>query len=208
MSLEVSRLQSQWQQSVWPIAREAFFSAASVAIASHLDWWDAPHYLEGLLDPDVPFRQMGLLLLAAGLAAKGPAEQGMAIEALIAGIADWRLDGHTLGSMMAQVWPTGLIKMARWAKALADAARVSPLHAQVIFDAIEWSLQGDADTLPRDSHALLDLFKELGVETGSRVGWRELVRYSPRSSRPEKPARPPPRSWPLLTCPIHSGRLP
>jgi hypothetical protein len=162
-----------WLQTIWPLARESFFAQGVEAVASNLDWWEARwgnrSYFEPLLDADVPLRPMALLLLTLGLAAREPGEQGLATDALIAAILDGRLDGHKLGSMMARLWPDGLIKMARWAKALADAARVSPLHAQAVFDTIERALQGDAEKLPRDCHALFDLFKELGVETGSRV---------------------------------------
>ena len=71
---------------------------------------------------------------------------------------------------MAQLWPTGLIKMARWGKTLADAARVSPLHSQVVFDALQQTFQGDGrEPSTADVHALLDLFNEIAIETGSCV---------------------------------------
>ena len=120
-----------WLKSVWPIAGESFFAQGIEAIASNIDWWEARWenraYLEPLLDADVPLRPMALLLLTLGLAAKEPGEQGLATEALIAAIRDGRIDGIKLGGAMAQLWPSGLIKMARWTKALADAARVLAL---------------------------------------------------------------------------------
>ncbi len=163
----------QWRQSVWPIGSEVFFSAGAAAIAANLDWWEARWtnrcYLEPLLDADVPLGPMAQLLLALGLAAKESGEQGLAVEALIAAVQDGRVSGATLGSMMAVLWPTGLIKTARWSKALADVSRVSPLHVQVILDALEMALQGEAEKLPRDAHTVLELYKELAIETGTSV---------------------------------------
>jgi hypothetical protein len=163
----------RWQQSIWPKARESYFAQGAEAIAGNLDWWEARWqnrcYLEPLLDADVPLRPMAVLLIVVGLAAKEPGEQGLATECLIAAIRDSRIAGDMLGATMAQLWPTGLIKMARWAKTLADAARVSPLHSQVVFDALQQTFQGDGKNLPRDVHALLDLFNEIAIETGSCV---------------------------------------
>ncbi|NLX96414.1 MAG: hypothetical protein GXY83_09580 [Rhodopirellula sp.] len=160
-------------QSAWPVALEALFSKAAVVLGDNLDWWEARWenrtYLEPLVDPDVPLRPMALLVLAIGLAAKEPGEHGLATDAAIAAIADGRLDGTKLGSVMATLLPTGLIKAARWAKTLGEAARISPLHAEIVRAAIARSLRGQPRSYPKDLHALVELLKELVVGTGGRI---------------------------------------
>ena len=148
-------------------------SKAAVVLGDNLDWWEARWenrtYLEPLVDPDVPLRPMALLVLAIGLAAKEPGEHGLATDAAIAAIADGRLDGTKLGSVMATLLPTGLIKAARWAKTLGEAARISPLHAEIVRAAIARSLRGQPRSYPKDLHALVELLKELVVGTGGRI---------------------------------------
>ena len=75
---------------------------------------------------------MALVLLTLGLAAKQADEHGLATDGLIAAIDDGRIDGPLLGGSMRALLPTGLIKPARWAKTLRDAARVSSLHARIV----------------------------------------------------------------------------
>jgi hypothetical protein len=160
-------------QSICPVNSEAVFAIGAVTLARNLDWWEAQWanrtYLEPLLDPDVPLRPLALLLLVLGLAAKQPGEHGLATDAAIAAIHDGRVDGERLGTVMAELLPTGLIKSARWAKTLGDVARVSPLHAHVVQVALARSLRGDPKRYPRDLHALVELFKELVVDTRSQV---------------------------------------
>jgi hypothetical protein len=162
-----------WLSYIWPVARESFFAAGACRIAHNLDWWEAQWnnrvYLELLLDADVPMKPMALLLLALGLAAKEPGESGLATDALIAASAEGRLDGRKLGQALGSLLTTGIVKAARWARTLAAAARVSPLHAQVVCLAIQYSLGGDPADSPRDLFALLELLLELLSESGEPV---------------------------------------
>jgi hypothetical protein len=87
---------------------------------------------------------------------------------LVAAVDDGRLDGRLLGETMGQLLTEWLAKPARLAKALADAARVSPLHARVVAKALERSTVGQSPP-PLGFHLLLELLKELLVETGQRV---------------------------------------
>ncbi len=160
-------------QALWPLGQESCFAIAAGELAGNLDWWEARWWnrtwLEPLLDPDVPLRPMALLVLVLELAAKEPGEQGFATDIAVAAINDGRLDGIKLGSLMAELLPTGLIKAARWAKSLADVARSSPLHAEVVRVAVSRSLRGNIKKLPKDLHALVDLLKELVAETETPV---------------------------------------
>jgi hypothetical protein len=117
---------------------------------------------------------MALLLLTLGLAAKQASEYGLATDALIAAIDDGRIDGLLLGGSMRALLSSGLIKPTRWAKTLSDAARVSPLHARTIAHAIQIAMaEGLADP-PRDLLSLLELLKELLVQSGETVSPQSL----------------------------------
>jgi hypothetical protein len=163
----------RWAITLWPLNRQPFFAAGCAALASNLDWveadWANKTYLEGLLDPDVPLGEMGYLLLALGLAAKEPGEHGLATDALIAAIDDGRVDAEGLGGILARLLPTGLVKAARYAKTLGQAARVSVLHAWTIARALERGLCHDPAQAPRDLSALLELLRELLAELGQSL---------------------------------------
>src|SRR5262249_25319465 len=145
-----------------------YFAKGALALSGNLDWWEAEWgnktLLEPLLEPDTPLEQMGLLLLALGLAAKDPGENGLATDALIAAIDDGRVDGELLGGVLAELLPSGLVKAARFAKTLGQAARSSLLHSFTVATAIERSLRGDPGKAPRDMSALLEVLRELLAE--------------------------------------------
>ncbi len=163
----------RWGATIWPIAREAWFARGVEAISLNLDWveadWNTRTYLEPLTDPDLPLKPMALVLLTLGLAAKQADEHGLATDALIAAIDDGRIDGPLLGGSMRSLLPTGLIKPARWAKTLGDAARVSLLHARVIAHAIQHAIGEELVNPSRELLALLELLKELLIEIGEPV---------------------------------------
>jgi hypothetical protein len=158
----------RWIATIWPLQKESFFATGSIALSGNLDWWEAQWanktYLEPLLNPDIPLEPMGLLLLSLGLAAKDPGEHGLATDALIAAIDDGRVDGELLGGVLADLLPSGLVKAARFAKTLGQAARPSPLHGFTVATGIEHSLRGDPSKAPRDLSALLELLRELLAE--------------------------------------------
>ncbi|MBS0262753.1 MAG: hypothetical protein JSS02_12435 [Planctomycetes bacterium] len=159
--------------SVWPAKPDAVFALAGRKLADNLDWWTANWgtrtYLEPLLDPDVPLRDMAILALLLGLAAKEPGERGLATDACIAAISDGRLDGSQMGQMMSRLWPSGLINLARWADSLGQVSRSSPLHAEVVRSAIDLSLSAQSKVPPKSLHAFLGLLLELTHETGIGV---------------------------------------
>lgn len=125
-------------------------------------------FVEALLDPDTPLRPMGRLLMAGTLSSNRPELQGLAVDALVAAVDDGRIDGRLLGEATRQLLDAGLAKPARLAKAFADAARVSLLHARVVAQAIQRLAVGQSHP-PLGFHLLLELLRELLVETGQRV---------------------------------------
>ncbi len=163
----------RWTAMIWLQARESYFAAAEATIADNIDWWEAQWQnktlLEPLLDSRTPLREMGLLLLATALAAKDPGEHGLATDIAIAAIEDGRLGTDNLGTMMAKLLPTGLIKPGRWQKQLAEVASVSTVHAAVVQRALQICVGADPAHMPRDYAKLLDLLKELSIELGQSI---------------------------------------
>src|SRR5262249_43357157 len=118
-----------------------------------------------------------LLLLILGLAAKEPGEHGLATDALIAAIDDGRLDGCKLGTALASLLPTGMVKTSRWAKTLGQSAHTSPLHSEVIALAIQHALTGDPTRAPKDLQTLLELLKELLIEAKQAISVADTRKY-------------------------------
>jgi hypothetical protein len=162
----------RWAATLWPLGRESYFaSGADRLLGVECSPNEARSYrafLEPLLDPDVPLRTMGRLLLVGALSSNQPELQGLATDALITAIEDGRLDGPLLGEALERLLLGELLKPKRVVKALGDAARVSVLHARVIAQAIEHMIVGLSPP-PGDLHVLLELLKELLIEIGEPV---------------------------------------
>jgi Family of unknown function (DUF6493) len=181
----------RWVRTVWPMQHESWFAGTVPGFADNLDWWEArwDHrtFLEPLLDPDVPLEPMALLMLALGLAAKEPGESGLATDALIAAIDDGRLDANNLGETLAFLAP--MTKCARLARTLGQAARISPLHMQVIVQVVQRALRGDPTHAPRDLQTLLEFLKESVTELGEAIRDAEARRYLEKLKTSGKTAR-------------------
>jgi hypothetical protein len=158
----------RWAGTLWPLCRESYFaSGAERFVGIESSPGEARSYrplLEPLLDPDVPLRAMGRLLLVGTLSSNQPELQGLATDALIAAIDDGRLDGPLLGEALQRLFLGELLKLNRVTKALGDAARVSALHARAIAQAIEHMIMGSPP--PRDLNVLLEFLKEILIEIG------------------------------------------
>lgn len=175
----------RWLATVWPGGREAWLAKGAWMIGANLDWWEAEWenrvYLEALLDPDTDLGGMGGILLGLGLATKEPGESSLATDALIAGIQDGRVTGASLADVLSYLLtlgvdpapdttrPGGVINASRWAKTLAGAARVSPLHAAVVHRALQRTLGSAPSLRPADLAALLELLRELSVSLGAAI---------------------------------------
>ena len=173
--------ETRWMATIWPIGRDSFFAAGAERLlgleCTPTEARSYRFYLEALLDPDVPIRPMARLLLTGSLSANTPEVQGLATDVLIAAVNDGRIDGQLLGETIHQLLQDGLAKPARLTKALADAARVSPLNAHVVAQALQIAIVNLLPP-PRDLHLALELLKELLVETGqclSGPGIREYL---------------------------------
>jgi hypothetical protein len=167
----------RWALSLWPEWKEPLFVEGAERISSSLDWGErGPDraFLEPLAEPWTPLQGSALLLLSVALAAKWTKIQGLAVDALVAGIAERRLDPSLLGECMSELLPTGLIKPPRWAKSLSDAARTSRDHTAAVATIIQRALRGAP---PRDIGSLLAVLVELLAELGRRVDDAEAAAY-------------------------------
>ena len=182
--------------ALWPLALESFCAQGAMEMLrfheSSTTWpWGLP-FLLPLVDPDVPLRSMARLVMALGMNGGHPELAGLATDVLAAGIDDGRLDTETLGESLRLAWqlrvesgsdlPSArpspdlpesapIVKPVRWAKALGNAARISPLHARVIALAIEYVLMDEATkySTTRSLVPLLELLKEAFSATGMAV---------------------------------------
>lgn len=176
----------RWARTLWPSWPEPFFGEGVQRLSWNLDWgtakWEEKCFLEPLAESTTELRSMAILLLALGLAAKEPGQSGLAVDALIAAVEEERLDSERLGAAMAMLFPSGLVKAARWAKTLAEAARASRLHATVVHRAVQRTLRGEPGSAPRDVVGLFELLRELSAELGEGITDAEALVYLGRVS--------------------------
>lgn len=172
----------RWAAQLWPANREAMFARASTRLEIAVDYADAMDrelcaYVEPLVDWHTELRPMACLSLALSLAAEENSLRGHAQDGLIAAISEGRLDVDLLGSTMARLLETGINRFMRWAKALGEVARVSPLHANAVINLIAKVLGGDPAKAPRNLSALLEVLFELLCETNQRLDDKRTREY-------------------------------
>jgi hypothetical protein len=163
----------RWAATFVPSRRADWFSAGASAIASNLDWWEARWwnraYFDPLFEPDTPLGDAGLRLLVLGLAAKESGEGTLATDALIAAIADGRVEPSDLGGALVKVLEQPKIVVPRIAKRLTHASQASKLHAMTIEKALD-QLLSTARHKP-----LRQLFSDLTAEcAGVDLGPEQL----------------------------------
>ncbi|MCY2967830.1 MAG: DUF6493 family protein, partial [Planctomycetota bacterium] len=180
---------------VHPVNPTPTIARGALRIAANLDWWQVEwanrHYLEPLLDPDVPLDEIGHLLLTVGLAAKQHGEATLATDIAIAACDDGRLDPSRLGAVLNRLLSARFILAARVARTLGQVARVSAVHEECVRIAFTSSLRGASAVMPRDLHALVELLSELVIATQTPVdaGAREFLKQLTGSSKLARSAR-------------------
>jgi hypothetical protein len=175
-TLEMKR----WCASISPRWRQGWFAAGCRELGNNLDWWEANWstraYLESLLNPRTPLDTMGAMLIALGLGAKEPVESGLATDALIAAVAESRLDTAAIGDALIEAADSGAIKFTRWAKQLEAVAKAGTLQAKAVFLAIEALLESAREANGRDFGALVVLEHELAHLAGLRLTRPDALR--------------------------------
>jgi len=159
----------RWLGTVWPANRDGWFAAGCMALGANLDWsearWWNRAYLEPLSDPDVALRKGARTLTAFALLAKDAAEGVLAVDGVIAGISDSRLDVAGLDDIFDCVisW-IPYTKLKRAVPRIATVAKASPIHARLIADAIERVLKERAPENTAPVRALRDIREEILAE--------------------------------------------
>lgn len=153
-----------------PSDLEPFFAEAALNMGNNLDWWEAQWqnraYLDLLLEPTTPFTPMALLLLAVALAGKEPGQTALAVDALVQGVQDGRLDLAALGDTLARLWATPLVKGPRYVKSLAAAAQAHAALPAAVFTLLCAMVQEPMTTWRKDQAPLLELLLELHLAHG------------------------------------------
>lgn len=152
-----------------PGSLQTFFAEGARLIGQGLQWnevaWQLRAYLEPLLDPAVAPGAMGNLLLGLGLGEREPGRTAIAVDALVAGAADGRLDIAALGDELARLAWAGVMPCARLQKSLATAAARSAPARHSVLQLLQ-AICGVAGTgpAPRGYAGLLELLLELSLD--------------------------------------------
>lgn len=156
--------------SLLPSGLEPLFAEAARTMGNNVDWWEAQWqnraYIDLLLEPTTPFTPMALLLLAVALAGKEPGQTAPAVDALVQGVQDGRLDPAALGDTLARLWATPLVKGPRYAKSLAAAAQAHTALPAAVFTLLCAMVQEPMTTWRKDQAPLLELLLELHLAHG------------------------------------------
>ncbi len=167
--------------TVWPPGRSYWFAFGACAIAENLDWWEArwgdAAYLAIAADTDTMLNGLALDMLVFGLAAKESGEITAATDVLIAAVSDGRITGTELGDALSRIIRVPRIIPARWARSLGDAARVSPLLALTVREAIERLMASRPARKPSKMVAILELVNELCAGNGIAISDEQAISW-------------------------------
>lgn len=156
--------------SLLPSGLEPLFAEAARTVGNNLDWWEAQWqnraYLDLLLEPTTPFTPMARLLLAVALAGKEPGQTALAVDALVLGVQDGRLDITALSETLARLWATPLVKGPRYAKSLTAATQAHAAMPAAVFALLCAMVEEPMTTWRKDQAPLLELLLELHLAHG------------------------------------------
>jgi hypothetical protein len=165
--------------AVWPANQEAFFAQGAMSMAARLKnpastMSPTAPYLEPLFDPDTVPGPMGLLALCMAILSKDAGARGMAVDAMIALIADGRCVGAELGSALGALHgESEIVLLNRVSEALGQIARAGALAQHVSANIVEGflaALHARGADPPKDLHHLLTPLNEWLAALGSGPG--------------------------------------
>ena len=161
----------RWASFVWPLNLEPFFSQGVDVFDSEQKLSNSPYaaFIEPMLLPHVTLGPVGTLLLSRVIAGVDPAVRSLAEEALIAGIAENRIDNDLFAKMTLDLITKAELPAARWTRAFGAVAKISSRHATYVCDLITKMMRFDPTKPPRDIGGLVELLFELHVETGKQL---------------------------------------
>ncbi|HPF39046.1 MAG TPA: DUF6493 family protein [Phycisphaerae bacterium] len=158
----------EWLGHIWPANADAIMVAAIQSMMLRID--DPPSnfepnhaLLQTLFQVDLPISEIAIVAAWIALVSRDADCRGVVIDALIEAIHDGRCDSQSFGDVLARITDGGWIKLNRVRDALAEIARLSPLHALVVSQILdEWVSRQSA--LPRDAHAITGLLLETNTQ--------------------------------------------
>jgi hypothetical protein len=151
--------------SVTPLNADSTMAVAACRLLSRMDekgsaFEPVTGLMSPLLDVDRPWTDVARVALWLGLLSRDDQARGMAIDALIEGIADGRADVRRLSATLLHIVGGGWVKLNRLADSLRAVARTSVLAELVVADILD-RLIASWELPPRDGHHVLSLQIEL-----------------------------------------------
>jgi Family of unknown function (DUF6493) len=149
----------------WLHNRESLLSLYAkrmlINIHSIGNYWHSNYDI--LFDPDISMAGIGRYVLCFAMSSKNNDVARLAVDALIAAVAECRIGGSAFGEAMATVLPPGVITPVRWVRGLRAMVRTSPMHAHFTWQAV-CTLIEQAPITPTQQIPFLELLAELQVE--------------------------------------------
>jgi hypothetical protein len=162
---------ARWLMSLHPARPDVFFALvatnASVFADDNVVYGHGDVVLQRAFDPLVDLRGAGWFAIGASLLVRAHDMRRVATDVVIATVEDGRFDPQALAEALGWLLSDGVGNLRRVSQALADAARVSDLHARQVWRLIVALVP----YLPADIHGLhepLELALQLGTAHGLR----------------------------------------
>lgn len=161
---------TQWLAFVWPQNPAAACMRGATRLVLRMDensssWTPNHGYFQALFQRSRPWHDPGHLLLALGLAGKDADASRLAADALIEGIDGHLFDPERFAAVLARLADGEWLKFNRLGDTLMMVAKISPLHATLIGDAIQ-SWLTTLDLKQKNVFRLLEVLVETRAVTG------------------------------------------
>ena len=119
--------------------------------------------LEWLFDADTSMTANGRYVIALAMSSKNSDLSRLAVDLLIAAIAECRITATAYGEAMTNLLPGEVITMVRWIKGIREAAKTSAQHAAFCWLAVSTTLTSKSITTSQQIF-LMELLVELQIE--------------------------------------------
>lgn len=154
----------------WLHNRESLLALYAKRMLLNIDsvgsYWHGDFEL--LFDPDISLAENGRYFLCLAMSSKNNDLSRLAVDALIAAVAERRITASGYGEAMAYLLPTGVITAVRWTRGLRDMSRSSLLHAWFVWQSVGILLE-KAPINATQQIPFLELLTEIQVEHGFKM---------------------------------------
>jgi len=123
---------------------------------------------ELLFDPDISLAQNGRYFLCFAMSSKNNDLSRLAVDALVAAVAERRITARGYGEAMAQILPTGVITSVRWTRGLREAAKASILHSWFVWQAAGYVIR-EASVSATQQIPFVELLAEIQMDNSFAV---------------------------------------